>query len=132
MIKVLDAYALLAFLEKEPCYPIVQATLQEAAEDKTQLMMTTVNWGEIFYIIKREYGLQKAEETAALIKTFPMKLIDVDLALAKEAAIFKSSKNLSYADCFAAALAKTHKATLLTGDKEFKALESELKILWIN
>jgi len=38
---------------------------------------------------------------------------------------------MSYADAYAAALAKIKKATLVTGDKEFKALENEIKINWI-
>jgi len=38
---------------------------------------------------------------------------------------------MSYADAFAAALAKMKKAQLVTGDKEFKALEGEIKIIWI-
>ena len=36
-----------------------------------------------------------------------------------------------YADYFAAALAKLRKAELVTGDKEFKQVEGEVKILWI-
>jgi hypothetical protein len=36
----------------------------------------------------------------------PIHLAPADLELAKQAAIFKSSKKMSYADCFAAALAK--------------------------
>ena len=38
---------------------------------------------------------------------------------------------MSLADCFAAALAKAHKADLYTGDLEFKAVEHEIKIVWI-
>jgi predicted nucleic acid-binding protein len=38
---------------------------------------------------------------------------------------------MSYADCFAAALAKLKKAELVTGDKEFRQVEGELKILWL-
>ena len=38
---------------------------------------------------------------------------------------------MSYADCFAAALAKLRKAELVTGDKEFKQVEGEVKVLWI-
>ncbi|MBI2339278.1 MAG: PIN domain-containing protein [Deltaproteobacteria bacterium] len=36
---------------------------------------------------------------------------------------------MSYADCFAAALAKMKKAELITGDKEFKEVEGDIKIL---
>jgi len=38
---------------------------------------------------------------------------------------------MSYVDCFAAALAKARKAELVTGDKEFRQAEGEIKILWI-
>lgn len=38
---------------------------------------------------------------------------------------------MSYADCFAAALAKENRAELLTGDKEFEQLEGEIKIAWL-
>jgi predicted nucleic acid-binding protein len=48
------------------------------------------------------------------------------------AAILKAHKKMSYADCFAAALAKLKKAELVTGDKEFKEVEKEVKILWIS
>lgn len=38
---------------------------------------------------------------------------------------------MSYADCLTAALAKLKKAELVTGDKAFRQVEGELKILWI-
>jgi len=50
----------------------------------------------------------------------------------RQAAVFKATKKMSYADCFAAALAKTRNAELLTGDSEFKVVERELKkIRWL-
>jgi predicted nucleic acid-binding protein len=48
------------------------------------------------------------------------------------AATLKAHKKMSYADCFAAALAKMKKAELVTGDKEFKEVRKEVKILWIS
>jgi predicted nucleic acid-binding protein len=38
---------------------------------------------------------------------------------------------MSYADCYVAALAKTRKADLVTGDAEFKAVEDQIKIQWV-
>jgi predicted nucleic acid-binding protein len=38
---------------------------------------------------------------------------------------------MSYADCFAAALAKDRKCELATGDKEFKQVEGEIGICWL-
>jgi len=43
----------------------------------------------------------------------------------------KASGNISYGDCFAAALAKLKKADLVTGDNEFNTLEGEIKLSWI-
>ncbi|MBZ0169935.1 PilT-like protein [Candidatus Methylomirabilis lanthanidiphila] len=68
---------------------------------------------------------------AHLITTLPIQIVPADLELARQAAAFKSGKKMSYADCFAAALAKLRKAELVTGDKEFRQVEGELKILWI-
>jgi hypothetical protein len=58
-------------------------------------------------------------------------LVGDDLRLARQAAVFKASYRLSLADAFAAALAKEKKAELVTGDPEFKALEKEIKIVWL-
>jgi predicted nucleic acid-binding protein len=38
---------------------------------------------------------------------------------------------MSYADCFAAALAKDRKSDLVTGDMEFKQVEEEISIRWL-
>jgi hypothetical protein len=43
----------------------------------------------------------------------------------------KAAHDLGLADAFAAALAKSKKAELVTGDLEFKALEKEFKISWL-
>jgi len=56
-----------------------------------------------------------------------------DLELIRQAAAFKATKKMSYADCFAAALAKTRSAELVTGDRDFKAVENDLKkIRWLS
>ena len=54
-----------------------------------------------------------------------------DLTLARQAALFKATHKMAYADCFAAALAKERKAELVTGNPQFKALEKEIKVQWL-
>ena len=131
MKKVLDAYALIAFLEKEPGFEKIQSLFVEAVEKDSNLFMTSVNYGEVYYIVLRECGQEKVNEIERVIQGLPLEIIDVDLNLAKEAAKFKAVNKISYADCFAGALAKIHKGELVTGDKEFKAIEDEVKIAWI-
>ena len=131
MRRVLDSYALLAFFEKEPGFEKVESALIEANEKDRNLLMTAVNFGEVYYIVLREYGQRKADEIEKIIQTLPIDMIDVDKNLAKEAARFKALKAISYADCFAAVLAKMNKAELITGDKEFKEVKDKIKVLWI-
>jgi len=132
MRRILDAHALLVFLEKEPGYEKVESLFVHSIEKDKSLLLTSVNFGEVYYIVLRECGQAKAHEIEKIIQSLPIDIIDVDLGLAKEAARFKATNKISYADCFAAALAKLHKGELVTGDKEFKVLEGDIKIAWIS
>lgn len=131
MIRILDAHALMIYLEKERGHEKLEFLFVQAVEKDEHLLMTTVNYGEIYYIILRECGQNKVNEIEAVLRTLPIEVIDVDIHLAKEAARFKALKKLSYADCFAAALTKIRKGELVTGDREFKTMENEIKIAWI-
>ena len=54
--KVLDSWALMAFLHDEPAAEEVEKLLVKAAEDKHKLLLCVVNWGEIYYSIARAEG----------------------------------------------------------------------------
>jgi len=122
----------MVYLEKEPGYEKVQAAFLQAIERGKNILITSVNFGEVYYIILRECGQKKAEEIEKIIRTLPIEIVDVDIDISREAARFKTNHKISYADCFAAALTKMiRKSQLLTGDKEFEELKDEIKILWI-
>ena len=131
MTKILDASALLAYFEKEPGYEKVRDEFTRAANYGKNLLMASVNWGEVVYIIMREYGEDKAEQIIKLIDTLPIEIAVVGEDMAKLAAYYKHKKNLPYADCFAAALVKMTKGELLTCDNDFRVLEKEIKINWL-
>jgi ribonuclease VapC len=131
MIRVLDSHGLLVFLEREPGFEKVKSLFVAALEEDNNLLMTSVNFGEVYYIVLREFGEKKVNEVEKIIQTLPIEIVDVDMQLAREAARFKAIKKISYADCFAAALAKLREGEIVTGDKEFKALEGEVKISWV-
>lgn len=132
MAHVLDAFALTAYFEKEPGYEQVQELLTAAASGNRKLYLSTVNWGEVHYVTHRKYGIEQANRIVHIIGDFPIEIVEVDLEIARQAALFKVAHHLSYADCFAAALAKVKKSTLVTGDKEFKSLEDDIKIAWLD
>lgn len=129
--KVLDSYALMAFFEDEPGADFVRGLIQKAVESDTNLLMSVINLGEVWYSIARTNSSEVADQYIHEIKGMGIEIVDVDWALTHQAAAFKANGNISYGDCFAAALAKTKKAELITGDKEFKVLEGEIKISWL-
>lgn len=103
-----------------------------ARDSCESLLLGVVNWGEVYYITLREAGPERAEEVATSIASLPIDLIPADLELTKEAAHLKARGKIAYADCFAAALAKSRNAQLVTGDPEFKQVADVVKILWID
>lgn len=131
MTHVLDAYALTAYFEKESGYAKVQELLTEAASGGRPLLLSAVNWGEVFYVTYREHGKASADQIARLMDEFPIEVVSVDVPIAHQAAIYKATHKMSYADCLAAALAKIRKSTLVTGDRDFKQVEGEIKVVWL-
>ena len=62
---------------------------------------------------------------------YSIKLVEADRGLTYEAAKLKARYKIAYADCFAAALALSLNALLVTGDPEFKMLAHKLSVEWI-
>ena len=128
---VLDSYSLISYLEGEKGAEIVADILKDALTDKTEIFMSVINWGEIYYIVLREQGKEVADLYLKTVSRYPIKIIDVDKSITLEAANFKAFHKMSYADAFAAALTKIKKAILVTGDKEFKSVEKKINMMWI-
>jgi predicted nucleic acid-binding protein len=128
---VLDSWSIIAYLEDEPAGQQVADLIAEAHENSTPLMMTVINAGEVWYILAREDSIAEAEQSLAELRGLRIEFVEADWKLTRAAAGFKAKCKMSYADCFAAALAKEHKAELVTGDPEFKQVEGEVKILWV-
>src|SRR6266496_6838152 len=132
---VLDAHALMVLFSDEPGADEVEKILRKAESGNPRLLMSVINWGEIYYSILRGASQEMADAKAHEIAGMQIELVPVDaddLELVRQAAAFKGTRKMSYADCFAGALAKVKNAELVTGDPEFKVVESELKkIRWL-
>jgi predicted nucleic acid-binding protein len=95
--------------------------------------MCVVNLGEVMYIVERERGLSKAQETLARMGELPVEIVDAGRALTLAAAHLKKDCPIAYADCFAAALAQLKNAPLVTGDPEFGKIgkDCDVRIEWL-
>jgi ribonuclease VapC len=129
--KVLDSWALIAFFEDEPAAEAVEKILAQAAAEKHKLLMSVVNWGEVYYNTRREVSEAAAEQKLKEITAMPVEIVGADQQQTHQAAIYKATCKMSYADCFGAALAKIRNAEFVTGDPEFKSVAKEIKINWL-
>ena len=130
-VVVLDSWAIIAYLEDEASAESVADIIADAHEQDIPLLMSVVNAGEVWYIVARESSAADADASINQLRDLGIEFVDADWNLAKDAGYFKSRNKMSFADCFAAALAKQRKAHLATGDPEFKQVESEIAINWL-
>lgn len=127
---VLDASAVMAFFEDRAGAEKVEELIGLAVSGKRGLLMSVVNWGEVYYATWHERGREAAQKTLAEIAQLPIEIVEADLELTKLAAEFRAQHKLPYADCFAAALARDRKASLITTDRDFSNVERQVDILW--
>ena len=128
---VFDSWAVLAYLGAEASSREVADLIAGAHENRVPMIMSTINAGEVWYILAREISEPEADKAVADLTRLGVELIDANWPLTRIAGGFKARHRMSYADCFAAALAKDRKADLVTGDKEFKQVEGDVSIHWL-
>lgn len=128
---VLDSYAILALLRREAGSEVVADLLRRGQGD-ADLLMTWVNVGEVAYIVERRWGKVRAYQALGTLEATGVEFVPAARELALGAASIKAAHPLAYGDAFAAALAVIRRATLVTGDPEFKCLEGDnLSVQWI-
>ena len=128
---VLDASALLAMFFAEPGMETMRELFHKASEADRPVFISAINWAEVLYKMERKHGKAGYETARQFERTTPLEAVPVDRELAEAAALLKNAHGLGLADAFAAALAKSKKAELVTADIEFKALEKEIKVVWL-
>lgn len=127
---VLDSFAILAWENREPHG---QRVRQLVRAEENRFWMSVVNAGEVYYRIAKDYDVPEAERVLTWLSKQPVALVDANRELTFAAARIKARYALSYADCFAAALAKRLSAQVITGDPEFAVLERDriVEIAWL-
>src|SRR5271165_3026464 len=101
---VLDASALLTLFHNRPGAAKVEEVITLAITGKRQLLMSVINWGEIYYSVWRGQGPGFAHQIMSKIAQLPITLVPADLEQTRQAAELKATLKLPYADCFAASL----------------------------
>lgn len=128
---VLDSFAVLALLGKEPGSERVQALLKKAKAGEADVSMTWVNVGEVTYIVERRWGKARVHRVLGALEATAVEIHEVSRDLTLTAVEIKAEYPLAYADAFAAALAMREQAVLVTGNPEFEQLEAVQPLDWL-
>lgn len=122
---VLDSFAMIALFKNEPNKEIIVELLKQAINNQADLHMSSINVGELYYMLCRKnnniVAAQALEETLKL----PIQIHEPGLRQTLFAAKLKAATKLSFADAHAAALTIQLKAMLITRDPEFNNLIGE-------
>jgi len=113
MTVVLDSWAVLRYLTDDGD---AAAAVGELLEQQRPLM-SWINLGEVFYVVRRAAGEDAASSTVRDLRDVLVAELPDERRVLQSGRI-KSEFSLAYADAFAAATAQAHEAELWTGDPE--------------
>lgn len=126
---VLDAWAILAYLQgEEPAASRVRKVMEGAQEGTARLFSSIVNIGEVYYRVGKTRNQNEADSILKDLYLLPIEVVSADDDTVLAAARLKIAHVLSYADAFAAVTAQQKDAILLTGDPELLNLKRMVKI----
>jgi len=131
---VLDACALIAFINKETGFDNINSLMNKAVDKKILLMMNQVNLFEVYYRVIKAYGKNTANGVLELVRKLPINIIcGLSHNVMEEAGRMKMTYNMSIGDSIAAAESMVANGMLVTSDhKDFGEAEQagKVKILW--
>lgn len=109
--------------------------LPKADRKDTDVFVSIVNLGEVYYRLQKIGQAQAAEEFLQDIRTrvIPIRTVPAINRRVWAAARLKAKYPIAYADGFAAALAQELHSPLLTGDLDFELLSRDgaLQVEWL-
>ena len=120
---VLDASAVLRFLDKEAGWSRVAEILATKRAQRVELMISAVQWGEVAGAVRKKLGASGQSRAMVRLAQFQPRVVDVDGKCAERAAAIKVDRKISYADAFALDIAMdSPEHVLVTADYGFKAV----------
>jgi len=126
---VLDASAVLRFIDHEAGAERVSETFQAALAGRAQVVMSSIHYGEVIGVSHRRGGPSLVEAIASQLSELAIKVVPVDLTRAARTAIIHVSRKIPFADSFAVELAQDSREHLLiTADFDFKPAERDIAI----
>jgi predicted nucleic acid-binding protein len=125
---VLDASSLLRFIEGESGAGRIEQLLNLAQTGDARILLSAVNWGEVYYVIARVKGEVQAASYSLKFRSLSVNILEADWRRAESAGLFRERCQLPYADSFAGSLAEDESAVLVTADYDFKSVADAIAV----
>ena len=128
MTYVLDASAVLRFIDHEAGAERVADILTQAKLGLVRTIISAVHYGEVVGVAYKRGGSHHVDQVASQLENLDMPVIPVDDARAARSAIFHVTLKIPYADSFALELANLPEHVLVTADYDFKLAPQNVAI----
>ncbi len=121
---VVDSWPVVEWLKaREPIASRFDGFLDAATRYRIRLLMSSINFGELYYLSWQIWGENRAERIAEEFDQLPIHVFHPKPADILAAARIKARHRCSYADAFAVVLSGEFQAAVVTGDKDFLVME---------
>jgi predicted nucleic acid-binding protein len=125
---VLDSYAVLVYMQREPGWERVKELLVGTAARQVELYMSVINLVEVKYRVARVSKNRHLDFGA--IDALPITRLSADQYVDRVIDL-KADYPVPLADCFAAAAAMERNCPVVTGDPEFKRFQGIVEVEWL-
>jgi predicted nucleic acid-binding protein len=127
--RVLDASAILRFLDKQAGALRVAEIIRNCFEGHDRVVVSSIQWGEVAYILHRRRGANWMEVALTGLLDAGLEIIPATQKRAVRSGIIRATRKIPYADAFAVELAgDSSDHVLVTADFDMKPAENDVRI----
>ncbi len=128
-VYVLDASALIRYIDNEPGADRVEAIIKDCIAGRADVSVSTIQWGEVAGNVRKRFGGQREERVMRKLLPREAEIVPATRERAVRAAEIRVDRRISYADAFALDLAmQSAEHVLVTADYGFKAVDDLARI----
>jgi predicted nucleic acid-binding protein len=129
MVYVLDASAILRYLDGEAGSERVKGIIKEHLGGGSQVAVSAIHWGEVAGIVWKRHGDAGMHAALSRLSAFGFEIVAVTADRAVHSAMIKNKLKIPYADAFGVDLAgDSAEHILVTADFDVKPAEQEIQI----
>jgi predicted nucleic acid-binding protein len=126
---VLDASALLRYLDDEAGAERVEQIIKGYIAGKNHVAMSAVHWGEVAGVVWKRHGEARMRTALLRLSAFGIEVVPVTADRAVNSAVIKQQRKVPYADAFGVDLAgDSPEHVLVTADFDVKPAKQDVRI----